>query len=304
MNQVSLEPETEYAAKLTLIFGDEIKLDFLTSGIRFQDGEIEVKVFELLTSPTEKSKGWMRARVVVGPLPSMEAAQAAGQRISDALWSISVVQKISFSFEENSLGEIVEVVDFQRTRAMEARAELRSIWPMDGPTFTDLLSSHWQLAGAPLSKCDRISLGFYSSAEMEVSIEARFILLMTALESFCEQQTHSKDVKEALNKAVDSLVAALGPSNPHLASLSGQIRELRRESVAQSMKRILVPLLSPEEFEFVRTAYIYRSKLLHEGAAIPSIHQVNSSLRDILRLVYSKRFGWTLKYPIHPLLPL
>lgn len=301
MNHVPIESETGYAAKLTLIFGYEIKLDFLMSGIRFQDGCIEVKVFELLTSPTEKAKGWVRARVVISPLPSVEAAQAAGMRMGDALLSISVVQKVSFSFEESRDGDIVEVVDFQRARDLEGRAESRSIWPMDGPKFTDLLSSHWRSAGVPLSKSDRISLGFYSSAEMEVSMEAKFILLMTALESFCEQQTHSRDVKDALNKAVESLVTALGPSNPHLASLSGQIRDLRRESVAQSMKRTLVQLLSHDEFEFVRTAYAYRSKLLHDGTAIPDIHLVNSSLRDMLRLVYSKRFGWALKYPIHPL---
>ncbi len=303
MHRVSLESRAGYAAKLTLLFGDEMKLDFLKPGIRFQDGDVEIRVFELLTSPTEEAKAWARARVIVGPLPTMEEARAEGHRIADALLSFAVTQKISISFEESSEGEVVVVVECQSALGMEGRAEMRSVWSVDGPTFTTLLAEHRQRLSAPLANSDRTSLGFYSSAEMEVSIEARFILLITALESFCVQQTHSDDVKKALAKAKRCLVAALGTDHPQVPSLSGQVKKLIRESVAQSIKRTLRPMLTNEQLEFVIKAYGYRSKLLHEGAPIPNIHQVNSCLRDLLRLVYSKRFGWELRYPVHLQLP-
>lgn len=85
-----------------------------------------------------------------------------------------------------------------------------------------------------------------------------------------------------------------------LFGLKGQIRGLKRESIAQSIKRTLRPLLTAEQLSFVVTAYGYRSKLLHEGASIPRIHEVNTYLRDILRIVYSKQFGWALRHPVYP----
>lgn len=287
------------AAKLTLIFGDEMKLDFLEPGIFFRDGNVTVRIFERLTSPTENAKGWARVRVLVEPFDGIEEAKDAGYRVADALFNFAVTQKFSFSFEESAGGEIVEVVECNHMPA-EGRAEGRSFWPVDGPKFTELLAEHWQRNSAPLSNSERTSLAFFSSAQMEVSIEARFILLMTALESFCVQQNHSGDIETALGKVIDSLVAELGSGHPQLNSLKGRVRELKRESVAQSIKRTLSPLLTIDQLSFVVTAYGYRSKLLHEGAPIPRIHEVNIYLRDILRIVYSTRFGWELRHPVYP----
>lgn len=298
MANIHLQSMAAKAAKLTLIFGEEMKLDFLKSGIFFRDGDIQVRVFERLTSPTENAKGWARVRVVVEPFQSFEEAKEGGYRIADALLSFAVTQKISFSFEESTGGEIVEVVECNGIAA-EGRAEGRSFWPLDGPKFTELLAEHWQRNSAPLSNNERTSLAFFSSAQMEVSIEARFILLMTALESFCVQRNQSGDIETALGKVVDSLVAELGPDHPQLNSLKGRIRDLKRESVAQSIKRTLSPLLTTEQLSFVVTAYGYRSKLLHEGTSIPRIHEVNTYLRDILRIVYSKQFGWELRHPVY-----
>lgn len=299
MANIYLQSTAAKAAKLTLIFGDEMELDFLKSGVFFQDGDIQVRVSERLTSQTENAKGWARVRVVVEPFQSVEEAKDAGYRVADALLSFAVTQKISFSFEESTGSEIVEVVECNGIAA-ECRAEGRSVWPVDGPKFTELLAEHWKRISGPFSNSERTSLAFFSSAQMEVSIEARFILLMTALESFCVQLNHSGDIGAALGKVVDSLVAELGSDHPHLNSLKMRIRDLKRESVAQSIKRTLSPLLTTEQLSFVVTAYGYRSKLLHEGASIPKIHAVNTYLRDILRIVYSEKFGWELRHPVFP----
>ncbi|MAB98638.1 MAG: hypothetical protein CMK71_11310 [Pseudomonadaceae bacterium] len=299
MATIYLQSMAAKAAKLTLIFGDEMNLDFLKSGVSLQDGKIQIRVFEQLTSPTESAKGWARVRVVVEPFQSGEEAREAGYRVVDALLSFAVAQKVSFSFEESAGAEIVEVIECGGI-GVEGRAEGRSFWPVDGPKFTELLAAHWRRASDPLGSSERTSLAFFSSAQMEVSIEARFILLMTALESFCEQRSHSGSIDTALGKAVDALVAELGSDHPQLDSLKGQIKGLKRESVAQSIKRTLGPLLTTEQLCFVVKAYGYRSKLLHEGVSIPRIHEVNTYLRDILRIVYSKKFGWELRHPVYP----
>lgn len=299
MATIYLQSMAAKAAKLTLIFGDEMNFDFLKSGVSLQDGKIHIRVFEQLTSPTESAKGWARVRVVVEPFQGGEEAREAGYRVVDALLSFAVTQKVSFSFEESAGGEIVEVIECGGI-GVEGRAEGRSFWPVDGPKFTELLAGHWRRASVPLGSSERTSLAFFSSAQMEVSIEARFILLMTALESFCEQRSHSGSIETALGKAVEALVVELGSDHPQLDSLKGQIKGLKRESVAQSIKRTLCPLLATEQLRFVVKAYGYRSKLLHEGVSIPRIHEVNTYLRDTLRIVYSKKFGWELRHPVYP----
>jgi hypothetical protein len=304
MQQVFRESQSGWAAKLTVIIGEEMAQDFLRQpGVSFQEGGVEILLFELLTMPVERAKGWVRVRVIVRCFSKVEDALHAGNRIAQALLSFSVTQKVSFSFEENSAGEIVEVVGVQRSLVMEGRAEMRSVWRLDGSQFTELLAGHWRLASNRLTDSERTSLSFYASAEMEVSIEAKFILLMTALEAFCVQQEHPELVEKALAGAAEYLLEILGPDHPVGASLSGQVKQLKRESVARSIKRTLKSVVSNEQLKFVEKAYGYRSKLLHEGSCIPNIHQVSSCLRDVLRLVYSNRFGWELKYPIHLELP-
>lgn len=59
MATIYLQSMAAKAAKLTLIFGDEMNLDFLKSGVSLQDGSIHVRVFEQLTSPIESARGSM-----------------------------------------------------------------------------------------------------------------------------------------------------------------------------------------------------------------------------------------------------
>jgi hypothetical protein len=150
-----------------------------------------------------------------------------------------------------------------------------------------------------------LSMEFFAAAGLEATGRAQFISLMTALEALAEQRDYGDEIGGIfvdLAQQLESDPLLQEPDNkPLRASLSGRIRQLRKESVRQAILRTVREHVDdPEAMKFIDHAYDLRSKMLHEGYQIRELPELSSGLRNILIQMYSS----VLKLPLKPSNPL
>lgn len=154
-----------------------------------------------------------------------------------------------------------------------------------GSGFAPLAKVHWQRAleaathEAPLTSTERLAYAIYSAAFF-VSDEpdARFMMLMMALETLIAQNDRSREVRDH----VASLISATRESSlpdAEKASIEGSLRWMYIESITQAGKR-LADTLGTRQYggreprQFFVDCYGIRSALAHGHEPRPDRQQV------------------------------
>ena len=151
--------------------------------------------------------------------------------------------------------------------------------------FAPLAQEHWQRAlaaavhEAPLTATGRLAYDLYGAAAFVADQpDARFMMLMMALETLITQNDRSRDVREH----VDSLIAATRQSSlpdAEKTSLEGSLRWMYVESISQAGRRLAGTLGDRlyggrEPHRFFRDCYRLRSELAHGHVPRPNRQEV------------------------------
>ena len=149
--------------------------------------------------------------------------------------------------------------------------------------------------GAVMSERNQLAYDLYSAATGETSADARFALLMMAIETLLDPQPRSGQARSH----VDALIAAtessdLPPSEIH--SLVGSLKWLHDESIGQAGRQLAAQLgdrtyMDESATKFFTNSYALRSRLVHGAYPRPEWRMVESRagslelfVRDLLSL--------------------
>jgi hypothetical protein len=137
-----------------------------------------------------------------------------------------------------------------------------------------------------LTQEQRAAYALYAGSFSQPSNDARFALLMLAVESLIVLEPRPAEVVSH----VDELIRLTGSSNlpqPEIDSLLGSLRWLRRESISRAGRRLakLVPRrftnASESASEFFAKCYDLRSNLFHGNHPLPSREEIDARASEL-----------------------
>ncbi len=159
---------------------------------------------------------------------------------------------------------------------------------MIGPASVRAGRAHTSLAEAlqdakdadlSLSDVERLAYDLYAASFSETNADARFIMLMMALETLIDQKPRSAGVIELVNSFI-SQASGSGIEKKEMDSLSGSLQSLRNESIGQAGRRLAEqlgdkPYDGQDLVKFFSTCYAMRSNLVHGSKSRPSRDEVS-----------------------------
>jgi len=146
-------------------------------------------------------------------------------------------------------------------------------------------------ADLQLSAMEEVAFEFYNASFFQASADARFLLLMTAIEALIDPAKRSTEAR----KHVDTLIAATRANesmpDAERTSIEGSLCFLKDESFRQAGKRIVAARLGDREYEgktaekYFSDCYNLRSRLVHGKDPIPTWAEVNQANGALERFV-------------------
>lgn len=167
---------------------------------------------------------------------------------------------------------------------------------LEFPAFVRRLEEGF--AADPLVPRDRIllSMELHAGSKLEASGRARFVMLVSAIESLVDTKEQSPQVVGLVQQLIDVVDARPDLETPQKNSLRARLGQLRRESVLQGLRRTLATLgIGNDDIEFVAHCYDLRSQIVHRGARVPELQSRASRLEEIMKRAYANALGTELK---------
>jgi hypothetical protein len=168
--------------------------------------------------------------------------------------------------------------------------ELRPMFARVGPisAFRTVQDERWKKSflfalesRVPLSERERTAFDLFSTAHAaQDSTDARFVLLLAAIETLLEERPRPKAVVDH----VDRLIALTSDADLEKAkkdSLLGSLKWLRSHSIRSAGRRFVRERLSDRKYqdlsaeEFFLACYDLRNRLLHGGQPFPTREKVS-----------------------------
>jgi hypothetical protein len=115
-----------------------------------------------------------------------------------------------------------------------------------------------------LSKRSQLALELFSASRFEASLRARFLILISAIESITSREERSDDVQELL-LAMKSLLNSAIINKTDRSQIAGTLRDLQRRSITSSSKALVERFCGEEKARLFGKCYQARSKLVHNG---------------------------------------
>lgn len=143
--------------------------------------------------------------------------------------------------------------------------------------------------GSNISERVFIALELYSTAQFENSNRAKLIDIVSAIEALAIQKNYSNNENYDIDTVLDELCGEVDmhPIIPETvrASMKGQIRSLKRESVRRACRRLIEERIPEynDAMDIFEKAYGMRSKLLHEGETPENLDEIIFEIEDLAR---------------------
>jgi hypothetical protein len=146
------------------------------------------------------------------------------------------------------------------------------------------VASHGELTAQ-----ERLAYDLYSASFNEVNADARFVMLMMALETLLDPQPRAVSVQDLVDQMIQLVSAGEIPDNEK-RSIEGSLRWLREESISQAGRRLAERLgdrryMQENPKAFFTRCYGMRSKLVHGHARRPSRDEVSRRAANLERFV-------------------
>ncbi|HEV2069439.1 MAG TPA: hypothetical protein VGR26_06565 [Acidimicrobiales bacterium] len=124
-----------------------------------------------------------------------------------------------------------------------------------------------------------LAYDLFSASFFQPSADARFMMLMMALETLIEEQPRSDAAVDHVNQLLALTRAAELPA-VEISSLVGSLERLRSESISQAGQRVVGGLagrsyMDESPVTFFKRCYVMRSRLVHGDVPRPTWDDVN-----------------------------
>lgn len=142
--------------------------------------------------------------------------------------------------------------------------------------FTTTLAKMSSTVG--LSEERQVTYDLFSAALGLGSLDARYAMLMAALETMLNPQSRPEECVTHVDKLIE-LTRRSGLPEKEIDSITGTLKWLRRESIGQAGKRI-AQMLQPNTYMnedpavFFRKCYDLRSNLMHGNYPLPTTQEI------------------------------
>lgn len=298
-----------YVVCVSLILGNDVELNLSDEDVHlpFADN-YTLKVVKEPTNDREQTNFLKRVSVHLEAFPTDCEAKRAGKMLALSILWVAASKRVTIAFEKWT--DDFPFTIRNRTQSIGAlcrAAEGRVHTNISLEDFSSIAEKAYnQGSDLPPQVLTSVltSMEFYTSARMESTERARFIGLMTALEALSQQRIYSDKVEDLLKNLASQLEQSTelaGEENESLrTSLSGRLRELRRESVTQAIRKTLkeYDMGDKKNLDFIKEAYGTRSKILHEGFRETKLQTLTDRLEEVMRQLYSAMIGLKLERPV------
>ena len=158
----------------------------------------------------------------------------------------------------------------------------------------------------PTSRQDRLAFDLYSASFFTLHlVDARFILLMMAVETLIEQEPRADHVRQHVDQLIELTRTSTELSQRETNSILGSLRWLLVESVSGAGKRLAESLgdrlyADQKPAKFFEQCYSIRSKLVHGHVKRPTTQTVGGLAGELQRFTGHLIAGPTLIQELHP----
>lgn len=116
-----------------------------------------------------------------------------------------------------------------------------------------------------LNFSDKLSLSFelYGASHFEKSLRAKFLSLITAIESLCEQENNSEAAVRHIEDLINQTISNF--HGPEKESIINRLGQLKKESISRACKKTVADNLESEDVAQFEYLYNVRSRMLHDG---------------------------------------
>lgn len=240
-------------------------------------------------------EGGKRYQIEVNAFPTANEAEDAGMRTAQALLLTAI--SLNFGLRLNYRShEPPTVFDRTVSTGLECWGEGFGSWPQDV-----VLNELNKALAVPLR--DRrllLSMELFVAAALESNDRAKFVMAVSALEPLAAQESLGPEVATVVDDLIARLAATTTIASDLRHSLEGRLRQLKRESVRQALKRLCEQWLPGEANAWAQLdrAYALRSEMLHEGRPQDLdilLSEETTQASNLLRRIYQQAYD----YPLH-----
>jgi hypothetical protein len=180
------------------------------------------------------------------------------------------------------------------------KTELEAVVGKPGDRVVAMVKAAARL-GVKMTERQQLAYDLFSASFSEASADARFVLLMMAVETLIEPRSRGQAVVDHVDRLISSTRSSSLPSE-EIESIAGSLRGLYIESIGQAGKHLARTLgdrryadESPEAF--FRRCYQMRSDLVHGRHPRPGWSEVNELAAPLERFVGDLLSGPLLDEP-------
>lgn len=143
--------------------------------------------------------------------------------------------------------------------------------------FCRAFESAWDLSSKQM-----LSLELYAASKFEVSLRARFLTLISAVEALVESQSEKPEIVGLLNCLIK--IANNQLIEPDRGLLTSRLGDLKSKSISGLCKEFVEGYIGEEKAKLFSSAYGIRSKILHKGD-VPAGIDLGSLCQKVDKLV-------------------
>lgn len=231
---------------------------------------------------------------------SEDAAQAAGEKLGDALTMVGAAEKlgIDLGFSRSTLQfskavlDAMRGVDGRETRTethglMTYRKDTVCIVGLDARASATIAAgqfqSHvirWLPCAKPLTERHRICAALLNDSYFAVSSEAQFMLCVSAVEALCEQGPATDAYQHLVNNLLNHLDTLT--AEPELRKrLAEYLGNAKRQSIGDAYRERFSKYLGSEQALAFGKLYRLRSSFLHHGQGRGDLQTHANTARDL-----------------------
>lgn len=241
-------------------------------------------------------EGAKRFQIRLDGFATAAEAEAAGVRLANALLLTAVSLNIGLRLIYS--GRLQATV-YERDRPAGLTVRGYGVTGWSPQIVVDEIQATFDTP--PLDKQLLLSLELCCSASLETNERSRFIGAVSALEPLASQQLLGGKVDSFVSEALDCLDKT--EISPEIKkSLSSRVKQLRRESIRQSLFRLCHTWFPGDDGAKgqIDRAYALRSELLHSGAIAEQdvdLRVESDKVIGFLRKIYARITDLNFKFP-------
>jgi hypothetical protein len=309
---VSDDEDVPYAFRIRFVLAETVHLGLNHPEITVASSEADGEDVVLRCSEPDDEISKARTLLLTGqPYGSDEDARAAASRWSDWLQIAFADCNVGADFGDRAIGpgrlapgahaqfdaandvETLPDVHGIMTFALHPRKMFASLIAqgtlgISGDKVMESIRTAREHS-ATMTSAERVAYDMYSASFSQPSADARFLLLMVALEALIMRSERDADAVSHIERMIEATQSSGLPAQ-EIRALTGSLRSVRFQSIGQA-GRVLVKGLEPRQYmgltpvKFFTKCYDLRSALVHGTDPLPTRSEIDLHRADLTHLV-------------------